>query len=155
MKTRIYSPPILICFVIACLARFQAQALGPSLLVNGSFESPPGIQSWETFGAGPAFSGWVVQSGSVDIVGPYWQAAAGSQSLDLNGDDVGIIYQDVPTVPGQLYLVQFAYAGNPDGGIPAIKTANVFWNDGLLASLSFDKTGRTHENMGWTYAQYN
>ncbi|MFN3409128.1 MAG: hypothetical protein ACK45B_09060 [Limisphaerales bacterium] len=45
----------------------------------------------------------MVVKGTVEIVGDsYRQAAAGHQSLDLNGtfEDVGTIYQDVPTQAG-------------------------------------------------------
>src|SRR5205814_9778429 len=97
---------------------------------------------------------WTVESGTVEIVGPYWQAPAGSQSLDLNGifEEIGTIYQDVPTVAGQAYKVRFAYAGNPEcGPTVAIKSFKVFWNDGEIASLQFDTTGKSVADMGWQY----
>jgi choice-of-anchor C domain-containing protein len=127
-----------------------------NLIANGSFENPPGINPYQVFDSSNPMPGWTIENGTVEIVGPYWQATEGSQSLDLNGifEEIGTIYQDVPTVPGQTYKVRFAYAGNPDGAVPAIKSANVYWNGQLLAGLTFDITGHTHTNMGWTYAEY-
>jgi|GEM_PF-1135958 len=124
-----------------------------SLLVNGGFENPPGIYPYQVFSTEVAMPGWVVESGTVEINGTYWQAAEGTQSLDMNGifDEIGTIYQDVPTVPGQNYKVRFAYAGNPECESPTLKTANAYWNGMLLANLSFDITGHSKTNMGWIY----
>jgi choice-of-anchor C domain-containing protein len=132
----------------------QTPTSGSSLVVNGSFESPAGVSSYQVFGAGLSLSGWVVESGTVEIVaGTYWQTAEGAQSLDLNGifDQIGTIYQDLPTVPGQTYQLRFAYAGNPEGLVPAIKSANVFWDGSQVTSLSFDVTGHSRSNLGWIY----
>ena len=125
-----------------------------SLVSNGGFEIPNGVNPYQVFGAGSNLPGWTVESGTVEIVGPYWQAPEGSQSLDLNGifEDIGTIYQDVPTVIGQAYKVRFAYAGNPEcGATVAIKSFKVFWNDGEIASLQFDTTGKSVADMGWQY----
>src|SRR5947199_10829526 len=96
-----------------------------SSFMNVGFYVPTGVNPYQVFGAGSNLSGWIVESGTVEIVGPYWQAPEGSQSLDLNGifEDIGTIYQDVPTVIGQAYKVRFAYAGNPEcGATVAIKS---------------------------------
>ncbi|MDD5139888.1 MAG: immunoglobulin domain-containing protein [Verrucomicrobiales bacterium] len=124
-----------------------------SLLVNGSFENPPGINPYAVFNTGTSLLGWVVENGTVEIVGTYWQSAEGAQSLDLNGifEQIGTIYQDFATTPGQTYKVRFAYAGNPECGLPTLKTANVFWDSQTLTNLSFDTTGHTLTNMGWIY----
>ncbi len=124
-------------------------------LVNGSFENPAGVYPYRVFDIGNPPPGWTVESGTVEIVGTYWPAAQGSQSLDLNGifEYIGTIYQDVPTVPGERYKIRFAYAGNPEGG-PVIKTTKVFWDGAELATVSFDTTGRSRSNMGWVYYDY-
>jgi choice-of-anchor C domain-containing protein len=126
-----------------------------NLATNGSFELPPGILTYRVFNTGTDLPGWIVEQGTVEIVGPYWQAAEGVQSLDLNGifEDIGTISHPLSTMPGQRYKVRFAYAGNPEGG-PAIKTTKVFWNDTLLAEVSFDTTGRSLTDMGWVYYEY-
>jgi choice-of-anchor C domain-containing protein len=130
-------------------------ATNQSSVVNGGFELPSGISTYEVFMEGWPMPNWVIESGTVEIVGPYWQAAEGSQSLDLNGiwEDIGTIYQDVPTVPGETYRIRFAMAGNPEGG-PVIKTMKAFWQGELLEDLAFDTTGHSVTNMGWGYHEY-
>src|SRR5262245_35617604 len=103
------------CFVIGVmLFSVSSSVLGQNLVVNGGFEDPPGIGTWVVFDPSYGPPGWTVADGTVEIVGLYWQAAEGNQSLDLNGiyEAIGTIYQDLPTVPGQRYKVRFAYAGN-------------------------------------------
>jgi hypothetical protein len=93
------------------------------LVQNGSFENPTVVgiydqsvpTSWDVLGAS-GNNAPVVGSSSIDHVGPYWQAADLSQSLDLNGLDYGVIGQTLATTPGQKYMVKFALSGNPDGG---------------------------------------
>jgi choice-of-anchor C domain-containing protein len=138
------------------LLKPQTPPPGPENLAdNGSFELPPGISRYRVFAAGSDLPGWTVEQGTVEIVGPYWQAVEGVQSLDLNGtfEDIGTISQEVVTVPGRHYKVRFAYAGNPEGG-PTVKTTKVFWNDTVLAEVSFDTTGRSLADMGWVYYEY-
>jgi len=124
-----------------------------NLLVNGTFELPAGILTFQTFGIGTDIPGWTIDSGSADIVGPYWQAIEGIQSLDLNGVSPGSIHQDVHTSAGQTYLLRLAYAGNPEW-LPALKEASVNWNGQPVTNLSFDTTGRTFTDMGWAYAEF-
>jgi choice-of-anchor C domain-containing protein len=137
------------------LALSPQNASAQNLIVNGSFEEPGGVETWLVFGAGPGLPGWTVESGTVEIVGTYWQAAEGSQSLDLNGiyEEIGTIYQDVPTLAGQRYKVRFAYAGNVGCG-PTIKTTRVTWDGQELDTVSFDTTGHSVTNMGWTYYEF-
>lgn len=125
------------------------------VLANGGFESPPGVSTWMAFGPWGSLPGWTIESGTVEIIGPYFQSAEGSQALDLNGifEEIGTIYQDVATVPGERYRVRFALAGNPECG-PAVKTLRVLWGGTELGSLSFDTTGRTAADMGWTYHEF-
>jgi choice-of-anchor C domain-containing protein len=120
-----------------------------NIVTNGSFETPtapPG--SFITFGAGATFGGWTVGIGSIDLVGTYWQAADGQQSVDLNGITTGSIFQDLVTTPGSLYTLSFAMAGNMDGG-PVIKSMDVFWGALSLGTFLFDTTGRSAGAMGW------
>jgi choice-of-anchor C domain-containing protein len=121
---------------------------------NGSFEEPAISIPYQVFSAGESIGGWVVESGTIEIVGPYWQAAAGRQSVDLSGiwDLVGTIYQDIPTIPGQEYTVRFAFAGNPEDG--ATKQMKVFWNASEIADLTVDTAGRSLADMGWSYYTY-
>jgi choice-of-anchor C domain-containing protein len=138
-------------FCILVAASFTAHGASIS---NGSFEDPGAGNLYRAFLAGENIGGWVVESGSVEIVGTYWQAAEGNQSLDLSGvwDLAGTIYQDVATVPGQTYTIRFAFAGNPED--QAIKDAKVFWNDAELAKLTVDTAGSSLTDMRWTYYTY-
>ncbi len=130
-------------------------AASNSLLTNGGFESPPGVATYSCFGAGAQLPGWTIESGTVDVVGKYWKAAGGSQSLDLNGifEQIGTISQEVPTAPGRHYKIRFAFAGNPEGG-PVTKTIRISWGAEELGTLSFDTTGCDFAHMNYTYHEY-
>jgi subtilisin-like proprotein convertase family protein len=130
--------------------------LGPSLPINGSFEAPPG-GSGAAFvhPAGSVFGGWNVLAGEVKhLGGASWVAAEGSSLVDLNGQTAanltGTIYRDIATVAAQPYQLRFAYAGNP-AGAPVVKDLAASWNLGAPLLLSFDATGHTPNNLGWTY----
>jgi choice-of-anchor C domain-containing protein len=128
------------------------------LVINGSFEAgtDPNVGNgglgFITLTAPDATSlpGWTVTGGSVDYIGSYWQAGAGSRSLDMSGNVAGTIAsQTLSTTAGVLYLGSFMIAGNTDGG-PAVKTLG-FSIDGVAQPVvTFDSTGDSRTNMGWT-----
>jgi choice-of-anchor C domain-containing protein len=107
-----------------------AFALTPVSITNGSFES--------------LFTGWT--SGDVDLVF-FWQAADGIASIDLNALSPGFVSQDITTVPGTDYVVQFALAGNP--GLPQNVKEMEVSAAGALATYTFDTSGKSVTNMGW------
>jgi choice-of-anchor C domain-containing protein len=123
---------------------------------NGSFEAG-GISPCNTFSI-PAGStlitGWTVSTGSIDWEGAPvpscgWQASNGSNSLDLVGaSGIGGISQTFDTVPGTTYQLTFDMAGN-FGALPVIKPLAVTVN-GVTTNFTFDTTGRSASNMGWT-----
>jgi choice-of-anchor C domain-containing protein len=134
-------------------------------VANGDFEDPDVSMSpgnYPTYSAGESFGGWTVASGNINHVGndtvtppwPGWQAASGSQSVDLTGQEAGTIYQDLSTLTGQTYLLSFAMAGNPYGD-PAVKTMEVWWGSTLVDTVTFDTAGYSNSNMGWTYHDYS
>src|SRR5438045_54262 len=93
---------------------FSAKA---AAINNGSFEALPIGVPYQVFGAWQDLGGgWIVESGTVEIVRDYWPAAEGHQSIDLSGifEEIGTIYQDIPTVAGKTYKVRFGFAGNPE-----------------------------------------
>lgn len=102
-----------------------------SMNVDGTTNT---IYSWHVYGLG--------------IVREDWQAAEGRFSLDLNRTNPRNIGQSIDTVPGKKYLVTFALAGNPEGG-PAVKTLRVSAGT-QFHDFSFDITGKSIYNMGWT-----
>ena len=119
-------------------------------VTNGSFETPPAAPPWSPFVVGQTFGGWTVTSGNVDLVGNYWQAADGTQSVDLNGTVPGAISQTFATVPGTAYVVTFSLAGNPDyPQAPTLRTGNVLVDGTPRSSFAFNVTGKSRTNMGW------
>ncbi|MDW8130609.1 MAG: choice-of-anchor C family protein [Bryobacterales bacterium] len=135
-----------------------------TLLTNGSFENSPvnipGSPGFITVGSPNTWvlPGWTVAFGNIDYIGPYWQAAHGSRSLDLNGfNSQGTIYQTFPSTPGQRYLVTFALAGNPDLQ-PRWANIRVWVHDGLntfdSADFNYWVSGQTRSSMGWRYVNW-
>jgi len=118
---------------------------------NGSFETGPSPGVFVTLSAGDtSITGWTVTQGSIDYIGSYWAASAGSRSIDLNGlYQQGGIEQSFGTTSGQKYIVSFDLAGNFDtGGVdPKKMTVDVALFSG---SYSFSKPiSWSHTTMGW------
>ncbi len=129
-----------------------AHRFNPVPVVNDGFEIP-GLSGYTTIPPGPLVGGWRVETGDVDAVATnFWQSARGAVSVDLN--DIGtVISTNVATVPGQSYSVSFAYAGNPLAAA-AVKSMQVQFGTNSPVSVSFDTTGQTTANMGWTYTNF-
>lgn len=133
-----------------------------NLITNGSFESGPSdFNGWGFVSLNAidtSVSGWTLASGSMDYVGPYWQAAHGNRSLDLSGTYFqGTIYQTIATTPGRPYVVTFALAGNPDVQ-PRLTTIRVWIDDpgtGPYADFNYWVEGQTPANMGWVYRSWS
>jgi len=143
-------------FSFFALALLTGTSAAASPFVNGSFESAavnPGA-FWNTLEAGStAITGWEVFGGRIDYIGTYWDADDGIRSVDLNGNlGPGGIRQSFDTTSSSFYRVNFAMAGNPDGG-PATR-------DVLVQSGAFSQVftfvipgGTTRQNMNW--AEYS
>jgi subtilisin-like proprotein convertase family protein len=85
--------------------------------------------------AGSSFSGWTVDSGDIEVLGPLgppWNTLpdSGFFYIDLNGAQPGSISTNFPTVPGYRYNVSFAYTRNAIN--PGAPTADVLV-DGMTA----------------------
>jgi virginiamycin B lyase len=131
-------------------------ASGPvNLISNGNFGGPlvsDGLEGIQAGASGTSsLPGWTVGGGGVDVYSrAYWTpSSAAGQSLQLYDSKPGSVSQTVATVPGKNYLLQWEMAGNP-GSQPAVKTINVMWDGKVVDSPSFNVTGRTGTNMGWT-----
>mgnify|MGYP005839609693 CR=1 FL=1 len=123
-------------------------AIAANLIQNGSFEMGPNVGAFTTLPAGStAINNWIVTDDDIDIVGTFWQASDGQRSIDLNGLQPGAIAQTFNTTIGQEYLVTFDLAGHPEG--VRIKTMRVE-AAGAFADFTFNITGKTTTNMGWT-----
>jgi len=110
-----------------------------NLITNGSFEQStvrPG-SGWIQLNAGnSSLPGWTIESGSIDLVGTYWTASHGTQSLDLAGDRPGVISQSFATVAGESYTITFDHAANAGYG-GSRKAVDVFVN-GVATSFMFN-----------------
>ena len=115
-------------------------------VVNGGFETPAVGNSWKFV---TDLGCWKIGAPGKAELDPMetWTPAEGRQSLDLNPDRQGEIYQDVYTQPGQDYTLSFAIAGNITRA--GVKSMEVFWGEQSLGKYSFDTTGKTKTNMGW------
>ncbi|MFO0851882.1 MAG: choice-of-anchor C family protein [Gemmataceae bacterium] len=147
------------CTVLAIGVAVPA-AHGQSV-VNGSFElgSPSdGGQGFTQLSSGStAITGWSVGGAGVDWIGIYWQPSAGNRSVDLSALSAGSISQSgISTVIGQPYRISFDMAGNPTPGFGSpIKNMSVQATGGSVQNYTFDTTGRTTTNMGWTTMVYD
>jgi choice-of-anchor C domain-containing protein len=140
--------------VLGVLLVAGASPAAAAPFTNGSFELGsvnPG-SGWLTLGSGSsAITGWEIFDGTIDYIGTYWQAADGSRSLDLNGNDGSAgIRQTFDTTGGGSYQVSFALAGNPDGA-PLTKSVQVV-SGGVSQLFTFTvPPGTSHADMGWVY----
>ena len=132
-------------------ALFLALTAGANASVNlvsdGSFSEAASYGSFGTVGTNGSIGAWTVTGGSVDLINGYWsQPAAGSYSIDLDGNSPGTISQNLNLGVGN-YVLTFALAGNPDGG-DSVKSVDVSI-DGITRSFTFDTAGQHTNNMGW------
>jgi choice-of-anchor C domain-containing protein len=127
---------------------------GPNLIKNGSFEQGVAVSGqYVTLSPGSQdITGWTVTRGPVDYTTTtLWDAADGSLSLDLNGLSPGGIKQTIETIPGAVYSVSFALAGNCGAG-PDPKGMRVEVTPSTnpqAADFQFSIAGRSYRNMGW------
>ncbi|MGH7175386.1 MAG: choice-of-anchor C family protein [Minisyncoccia bacterium] len=147
---------------IAALAA-AAPAFAAVSITNGSFETGTSPGSFLTVSSGGTdITGWNVDSGSVDYIGSYWQAADGTRSLDLNGTTTGSVSQALATDIGATYQVTFSLSGNPDNSTDpsfASPTTKVVTADATGASpqsYSYDTVaqGNSTSDMKWQTESY-
>jgi choice-of-anchor C domain-containing protein len=95
-----------------------------NLVVDGDFTSPSGGTRFVTYHAGSIFGPWNVISGSIDLIGGYWQPPApDTGSVDVNGTTDGSFGQSISTGKGT-YTLTFDLSGNPVGS-PLTKVLQV------------------------------
>lgn len=106
--------------VLAAALLLVVTPASAAVIRNGSFETQTSTQ---VNGSALLSSGnksvkfWTVESGNVDLISSYWNASAGSNSVDLNGTGEGAISTNIfGLTVGRLYDVLFDMAGNPEGG---------------------------------------
>ena len=119
-----------------------------NLIVNGSFEDGPPVNTYITLRAGETLPGWRVIRETIDLNKNYMDAADGDRCIDLNGTPgIGSIQTSFFTKKGRNYLLRFYMAGNPNGP-PDIKKMKV--SAGSQSEIfEFDISNHTAKNMGW------
>ena len=131
--------------VVARLAMFSAcMALSASgsaaLVTNGSFES--------------GLTGWTVSANGVDLLSaPTWQAASGTNSIDLNAFLPSSISQTLSTVIGGSYLLEFALGGN-FSTLGGNRTVNLSVDSATTAYSVTRPSGWTTGNIQWSTISY-
>ena len=125
-----------------------------NLIKNGSFEQGMALPETSRYvpvdDKAQAIAGWTVSRGTVDICQAlYWEAAEGSRSLDLNGNNAGGVSQTLATTPGTLYQVEFALACNPAATAAAMRVE--VRSSKLQQSQDFKVSSEGHSltQMGW------
>jgi choice-of-anchor C domain-containing protein len=123
----------------------------PITIQNGSFET--GVLNnaigFDTkFAPSADITNWMVTAGSVDYIGGYWQPGEGKRSLDMNGLSVGTIQQQINVPTTGNVTIDFLMAGNPDDSFKT-KSLTVSLISGSEV-FTFNATGKTLANMGWT-----
>lgn len=90
-----------------------------NLIQNGSFETPtvPDGRLLRISAGNTILTGWVVESGNVDlsrVEGNPYRARGydGVQCLDMDGDRLGTIYQDVTVAVAGTYRLSFGLSAN-------------------------------------------
>ena len=110
-----------------------------------NFSTPP--SGFITVNGGGTIGPWTVGGSSVDWIGGYWQPAEGNGSIDMSGNNAGVLSTILSTVAGQSYTLSFYLAGNPDGG-NIVKSLQVQVGS-LNQTFHFDTTGHSEASMGW------
>ena len=145
---RVLTLAIGLLLVLACVGTVSA-GTAVNLVTNGGFEDPLITGDFGTY-TGSGLTGWTT-TGSIDLIHGYWKSHSGAQSIDLAGNERGKISQTINTAePDGTYTISFWLAGNPHILYQGPKELNVYWDGEKVKSITFDTTGKTVDNMGWT-----
>jgi hypothetical protein len=86
------------------------------------------------------FSYWPTGLGPAD-----WTYTVNIGVFQYGGLIYGSVSQELTTIPGQTYQLQFATAGNPND--PAPETLDVYWENNLLGSTTWYPDGPGYANF--------
>ena len=142
-----------------------------NLVTNGGFETNtlPTATNWATLTTtSSTLSVWQIKSGNVQLyrkgffASPNLQpggttlASQGLQSflLEVNGSTTGTIGQNVNTVAGKKYILQFWMSANAGAAganlvAPPIKTMDVRLAGSTISSQTYDVTGLNNKTAPW------
>ncbi len=116
-------------------------AVGPELIVNGSFEQAPvAANAWRINGNGQV-AGWTGSRDGIEVWNNGFMGVKPTAGLNVVEVDAmnGALTQAVATEAGKTYTLSFDYAGRP-GALPS-STFEVVWNGNVLATIA--PTGST------------
>jgi len=130
----------LLAFTCIVASSLSALAAETNLVLNGSFENPGVTTVWK-LARGPNIEVQFRNAGQ-----PY----DGNKHVELDGDAVSKIYQDIPTEVGKKYKLTFAFSPRP--GVQDNKL-NVYWGKTLVAKLS--KNGKGSRDTKWKVYTYD
>jgi Protein of unknown function (DUF642)/PEP-CTERM motif len=133
-------------------AAIVPQSTPTNIVTNGSFENPKlNNGGWGLFNS---IEGWNVLEGSQGNIEVQNNAAGkafdGNQLVELDSTGVSGIFQNLATVIGQTYKLEFAFSPRP--GV-AENTLNVKWGDKLVDTLTAN--GASLGETMWKTFTYN
>ena len=131
--------------VLFILTLMLGVASGATIFSDG-FEPGPLAAAFTTVNSTATLGPWTVSNGSIDWIGGYWTASAGTGSVDMAGNSAGTIKTQLPTIAGQTYVLSFDLAGNPDSARE--KILDVLVGD-FSGSFHFNQAGTSRSAMGW------
>jgi choice-of-anchor C domain-containing protein len=129
--------------LVAAALCSAGSAKAATLILDGDFANTS--PTFTTENNGTAFGPWTVTSGSVDLIGGYWQSPTpGGGSLDIDGNSNGSIAQTF-TAPAGNYVFTFDLSGNPDG--PPITKSLEVQIGSTTETFNYTLSGNTHADM--------
>jgi len=161
---RVLTLAIGLVLLLACVGTVTAGSGSANLVTNGGFEDPV-VDNIAAYHAGSGLTGWTISpaagstigNGGIDLLNSnVWtphSGSTGNQMIDLAALEPGKISQTIPTTDlTGTYTISFWLAGNPHTA--GKKVLKVYWDGNEVnpttGSLTFDTTGTSRSNMGWT-----
>ncbi|MDY7016140.1 MAG: putative Ig domain-containing protein, partial [Cyanobacteriota bacterium] len=118
-----------------------------NLVKNGGFETPV----VDYVGFEESIDGWKAsEGGAIEIEHEIGTPFEGSQYIELDANQVGKIYQALPTKAGKTYKLTFAFSPRPS---VAENKLNVSWGDTSVAQL--EKNGEDLSDTDWEVYTYD
>jgi hypothetical protein len=124
-----------ICLATMLCLCLPAMSVPVNLVLNGSFEQPGT--------GGPADWQW---SPSVSVITGDSSAADGQNFAEVNGS----LSQNIQTVPGQEYQLQFALSGNYN--ISQATIMDVWLNGVEMGAFAWHPAGNSYTDLGWLWS---
>ncbi|MEZ5592921.1 MAG: hypothetical protein R3F53_20345 [Gammaproteobacteria bacterium] len=136
---------------IGTAQEYSAQT-GPNIIVNGGFEEPEIPPGFQVFSSIP---GWTVLPGRPDFEvqssGNFGTPFAGNQHVELDAFASSGIFQDIPTEPGLIYELSFAFSARPQ--TPSLDNVlRISFGGNQLAELAEDGSGNA--DTVWTVHKF-